>query len=439
MDYHKLHNVILSILFLLVLLISSAAYAEENAIFELSVTKGILALNQQLYEEAVAHFRAAVQEKPDDPSANLYLGIALNNSGKEREGEKYLKKALGLDPLSPRTNLELGILYFKRGLYDEAGDYFETVRTVSKGTDLSDIAEDYIRKIKEGKVTVKEWSLTFTAGGQYDSNVILDSGSGPLPEGISQKSDWRGLLFIKGKFTPRITDQITLGPAYSFYQSLHAELNDFNVQQHLPGFLLDIALSKNIILKASYNYEYTTVGNEEYISAHSISPSIVVAEGRGFFTRLRYQYQDKDFKDSDLFVNNSERDGLNNLAGITQYIPLTRVAILGVGYTYDYDSTVAKYWTYRGNAGHLDLRFDFGEGWNIDLYGQYYHKDYKADYPGYSTAREDKMMTFSTNLTKKFTSKFDITAGWMYVKNDSNIDIFEYKRNITTLTLRVSL
>jgi len=439
MYYHKLHIWVPFFLLLFFLIVSSSAFAEEKAAFELSVTKGILALDQQEYEKAVAYFHAAVQENPDDPAANLYLGISLNNSGNEQEGEKFLKKALMLDPLSPQTNLELGIFYYKKGLHAEARDFFETAKKTAQGTDTAKLAGDYIEQIDREGTKVKDWALSLTAGGQYDSNVILDSGSGPLPEGISQKSDWRGIIFIEGKFTPRLTDQITLGPTYSFYQSLQAELTDFNVQQHLPGFLLDISLSKNVMLKAFYNYEYTTVGNEEYVSAHSVSPAVTIAEGNGFFTVLRYQYQDKDFKDSDMFPDNSERDGFNNLAGITQYIPLSQKCLLGLNYTYDYDSTDADYWTYRGNAGHLDLRFDFGEGWELDLYGQYYRKDYKADYPGYSTAREDKMMTFSTNLTKKFTSNFDITAGWMYVNNDSNIDIFEYNRNITTLLLRLSL
>lgn len=439
MDYHKLYNWGPSFLFLFFLIVSSAAFAEEKATFELSVTKGILALDQQEYEKAVAYFHTALQEKPDDPSANLYLGISLNNSGNEQEGEKFLKKALKLDPLSPQTNLELGIFYYKKGLHAEARDFFETAKNNAPGTDIADLADDYIKDIDQEDVQVKDWALSLTTGGQYDSNVILDSGSGPLPEGISRKSDWRGIIFIEGNFTPRITDQITLGPTYSFYQSLQAELTDFNVQQHLPGFLFDMSLSKNVLFKASYYYEYTKVGNEEYLSAQSISPVVTIAEGNGFFTVLRYQYQDKDFKDSDMFPDNSERDGFNNLAGITQYIPLTRSCLLGLNYTYDYDSAAEKYWSYRGNAGHVDLRFDLGKSWVLDLYGQYYRKDYKADYPGTSTMRVDKMMTFSSNVTKTFASRFDITAGWTYVNNNSNIDVFEYDRNIATLTIRVSL
>jgi hypothetical protein len=439
MHCDKLQKVIPSILLLCFFIVSSAAYAEEKATFERSVTKGILALDQQEYEKAIEFFRIAVQERPDDPSANLYLGIALNNSGNEREGEIFLKKSLKLDPLSPQTNLELGMLYYKKGFYAEARDFFETAKNNAEGTELSDLAEAYIENIDQEGIQVKNWALSLTAGGQYDSNVILDSGSGPLPEGISRKSDWRALIFIEGKFMPRLTDQITLGPTYSFYQSLHAELTDFNVQQHLPGLLCDISLSKNVLLKASYYYEYTKVGNEEYVSAHSISPVITLSEGKGFFTILRYRYQDKDFKDSDMFPDNSERDGLNNLAGISQYIPLTRLGLLGVHYTYDYDSAAEKYWSYRGNAGHVDLRFDLGESWVLDLYGQYYRKDYQADYPGTSTTRVDKTTTFYSNLTKTFASRFDVTVGWMYVDNNSNIDVFEYDRNIATLTLKVSL
>src|SRR4030042_4634433 len=113
------------------------------------MTKGTLALDQKEYSEAADDFAAALKEKPDDPSANLYLGIALCNSGNDQEGEKLLKKALKLDPISPRTNLELGILYYKRGLHEEAMDFFETANKLSPGTELSEIAKDYIRDIRE--------------------------------------------------------------------------------------------------------------------------------------------------------------------------------------------------------------------------------------------------------------------------------------------------
>ncbi|OGW38264.1 MAG: hypothetical protein A2Y97_04570 [Nitrospirae bacterium RBG_13_39_12] len=405
------------------------------------MTKGTLALDQKEYSEAADDFAAALKEKPDDPSANLYLGIALCNSGNDQEGEKLLKKALKLDPISPRTNLELGILYYKRGLHEEAMDFFETANKLSPGTELSEIAKDYIRDIqeKEEQIVLKYWSISFSAGAQYDSNVILEPSDGTLPEGISRKSDWRGVIYIDGKYMPAVTENLFIGPTYSFYQSIHKELDDFNVQQHLPGIILNYTVSKPLSFRALYTFEYTTVGKEEYLSSHSISPTITIAERKGFFTTIQYNYQSKDFKNSPLFENNSERDGSNNLLRITQYIPVSRTAALSLSYSYDNDSTDEDYWAYSGHTGNIDLRLDLGKKWSIDLSGEYYQKNYDAEYPGTGEKREDKTATFSSTLTKTFSSNFDVTVGWQYVKNRSNIDIFEYERNITTCFLRMNL
>ncbi len=429
----------ITLLLVLFIVFSSTAFAGETASFELHLTKGILAIDQKEYIKAIEVLKTALKQKPDDLSANLYLGIALCSSGNEQEGEKLLKKALKLEPLSLRANFEMGTLYYKRGIYDEARDYFETVRRHTPGTDLSDSAEYYISEIEKKKVKVKNWAVSISAGMQYDSNVILEPSDGTLPEGISGKSDWRGFTYIDGKFTPSVTDNLTVGMTYSFYQSIHRELYDFNVQQHLPGIVLNYSASKYLFFRLLYFFEYTNVGKEDYLFAHTISPAITIAEGKGFFTNFQYKFQEKDFKNTPVFLTNSERDGSNNLVGITQYIPIDNVVTASLGYTYDNDSADKNYWSYRGNSGELGVRVDFGKGWNLDLSGIYYRKDYKAEYPDTDEKRKDTTKTCITNLTKSFDSKVDITAGWLYEKNSSNIDIYDYKREIVTFMLRVHL
>lgn len=430
----------ITLLLALFLVFSSTAFAGETASFELHLTKGILAFDQKDYTKAIDDLKAALKEKPEDPSATLYLGISLYRSGNELEGERILKKALTLDPLSPRTNFELGVLYYKRGIYDEARDFFETARSHSKEKGLTELAAYYLGEIEKQKTTAKSWAVSISAGIQYDSNVILEPDDGAVPEGISRDDDWRGFLYLDGKFTPALTDNLNLGLTYSFYQSIQRELYDFNVQQHLPGFVVNYAPSRYLFLKVHYTFEYTNVGKEDYLFSHSISPAITVAEGKGFFTALRYRYQTKDFKNTPLFVTNTERDGENNLAGITQYIPIGRVATISFGYTYDHDHTDKKYWTYNGHSGEIGVKLDFGKGWGTDLTGVYYRKVYyKEDYPGEDKKRKDTTWTYAMNLAKNINSKLDIIVGWMNERNSSTIDVYDYRRNITTLMLRVNL
>jgi len=432
------------LLFIIAVIFSVPAYAGDTAKYEASLARGILSLDQKEYQKAITDFKSALAVKPDDPPATLYLGVALSKSGNEKEGETFLKKALTLDPQSPRANFELGVLYYHKGIYNEAKDFFETAKALSPGGELSGPADAYISEIakreseakKEGH---KNWALGLSVGEQYDSNVVLKPSDGALAEGISGKSDWRTVFYLDGRYTPLMKDNFSIDLTYSFYQSLQSKLDDFNVQQHLPGILISYAVMKDVLLRLNYTFEFTTVDYETYLVSNSIQPVITIAEGKGFFTNLRYRYQQKDFKDTALFQTNSERDGGNNLFGITQYIQLHKAVLAGIGYAYDDDCADKTYWKYDGNAGDAYLRFDFGKGWTGDLWGRYYRKHYKGEFPGAESKRKDITRTYSTNLTKSLHRNIGITAGYLYERNSSNISAFEYDRDIVTLMVRVQL
>ncbi|MFZ3136287.1 MAG: hypothetical protein WA126_02720, partial [Thermodesulfovibrionales bacterium] len=54
---------------------SPDANAGEAGQFERHLTKGILFLDQKEYPKATEELEAAIKDKPEDPLANLYLGI----------------------------------------------------------------------------------------------------------------------------------------------------------------------------------------------------------------------------------------------------------------------------------------------------------------------------------------------------------------------------
>jgi hypothetical protein len=216
-------------------------------------------------------------------------------------------------------------------------------------------------------------------------------------------------------------------------------LDDFNVQQHLPGIYIDYSPIKNINFRAYYTFEYTTVDYNTYLLAHSIQPVMTISEGKGYYTQLRYRYQWRNFRDTKLFPTNTERNGFNSLLGVTQYIPLHSAVVMSLGYAYDKDMTEEDYWHYNGNAGELGVRADFGRGWTADFTGLYYCKGYKGEYPGTDKRRRDITHTYSTNLTKTINTHWDITAGWMYELNDSNIKVFDYDRQIVSLMVKFKL
>jgi tetratricopeptide (TPR) repeat protein len=347
-----------------------------------------------------------------------------------------LKKALSMNPRNPITNLELGIFYFSRSMYDEARDYFETTIEIAPNTEFSTKAVEYLNSIKQ-RGAVKSWTLNISAGGQYDSNVIINSDNSPLPEGISRKSDWKAIFYLKGKYNLFKNERAESSVGYSFYQSLHTKLSDFNITNHLFELNAAYHISPVVDLKGKYSFEHILVGGDPYDYAHSISPSLVISEGKGFSTVVEYRYRNIHFMDTKLFEDNSDRTGSNNLFGITQNIPIGASVIFRIGYSYDVDSTREDFWDYRGNKGMVGLQFNLPSYIYINLYGEYYQRDYKGESPLSGEERKDKASTASINATKLLSDRFSITLGQLYTRNKSNIEEFDYKRAITSLFLNV--
>lgn len=408
---------------------SSYAYSSET-LYDQHMKKGTAGVESGDFGAAEEEFRSALREKPDDNRALLLLGAVLNRKG-TKEAEEVLKSALRADPSDPETNLELGKYYYRKAVYPEARDYFEnTIDLAPSGRHASE-AGNYLAEMK--KPAGARLRLDVTAGLQYDSNVIIGSSNTTLPEGISGKSDVSALLYLKGRYDLPPSQNFRAGLSYSLYQSLHSKLSDFDITQHVLGVQMACNVSQAASLKTSYSYEYTYVGSEDYNYAHVVSPSLTLSGGRGLSTVLFYTYTKMGFMNAGLFQDNSDRTGSNNLFGVIQNFPLGGPVSGKAGYTYDRDSTRKDFWDYKGHKGHLAVTVPLPREASLDLYGEYYNKKYDGVGPFSPLIRKDEILTLSLNITKRLSEKLSVSAGQIYVGNSSNIEVFDYKRSISSV------
>ena len=416
------------------LVLAGISYADDS-VYQKHIALGVSALEINDYRVADDEFKAALKEHPDDHTATLYLGIAQSRSGNKQAGTS-LKKALAMNPKNPRAHLELGILYYNQSSFGEARDHFNAAKKLAPQTELSDMAENYLRAMDQG-VSGKPWSLLISFGTQYDSNVAIIPDDRTLPLGVSDKSDWRAVLYLKGKYTFVSSRDLEGSAGYSLYQSLHSNLSDFNVTQHLFDLKASYALTPSLKLSGTYAFEYVYLGGDGYDYAHSISPSLTLSEGNGFSTILEYRYQYSHFMNTDLFSTNSFRTGSNNMAGITQVIPLKTSLAAKVGYAHDENAAAKEFWDYSGDKFFAGLTFTLPHRMFLDLYGEYYSRDFEGISPASGSVRKDSSRTVSAAFTKAYSNRLSLTLAQLYTRNKSNIEDFDYKRSITSLFLNV--
>ena len=414
-------------------LLPAGALAGETA-YEKHVARGIAAIEHQMFSDAAAEFRAALTERPDDETATLYLGTSLSRAG-DPGAASIMKKALEMNPQDPRANLEMGIIYYSRSEYRAAGEYFERTMQLEPNSDLAEKAAAYLKAVKQGGG--RPWSAGIQTGIQYDSNVIISGIDGLLPEGISRKSDWRMVLSLKARYALVREDKGEVWLAYGGYQSVHSRLHKFNVTQQQMEAGAGYSLSPVINVKTSYVYEYDLVGGDDFNTAHMISPSVTINEGKGLSTVLSYAYQKNHYMNSGLFSENHDRSGSGNSLGITQNLSVGDAIQVRAGYLHVVESARKDYWEYRGDQGMMDIRITLRKKVSVTLGGGYEKRDYKGIYPLTTDMRRDKTATASVAATKILSDRLSMTLGQLYVRNKSNVDVFDYKRAVSSLFLNV--
>lgn len=420
---------------LVLLLFAPAAAGAKDSIYEQKMARGVLAFESGKFPEAAGEFRAALSEKPDDPAATLYLGIAQSRSG-DPLAESTLKRAVGLNPKDARANFELGVLYYRRNIPEEANDYFDTAASLSPGSEIAARSQEFRNAVGDRKVSgAKRWTASAGLRGEYDSNVILAPAGASLPQGISRKSDDRIVALLDGRYRFLSGPRGGLSAGYALYRSWHRNLSAFDVIRHALDLRGGIPLSSIAGVDVAYTFEYVDVSSEMYNYSHAVSAGMTVREGKTLSTSLRYQFRHSGYGAAELFPSNPDRDGDTHLAGITQKASFGKNLTASAGYAHDEDRAKRSWWNAKGDKGFLAIGASLPYRTGLGLHGEYSRRKYGDLDPQFTVIREDRTATVSATAGISFTDHFGFSVGYSYVKNDSSIPALEYTRSITSATL----
>lgn len=407
------------------------------------------------YHDALKSLEQAQTLDPQNPLIYFYQGVVSHELKSFNQSSALFSRAMALSPdLTPTVRYYTGMSYYERGLIDQAQKELEAA--IAAGEPESDLARAARRVLEQRTAPpkgIKQWDLSLSISGQYDSNVVLlPIGIQPPggSTGISQKDDFRTTYYARGEYRPIQNALWTAGIAYGFYQSLQMKLTDFNIQDHAPSVFVQRQLGV-VTARLQYAFDYVRVGQAPFLLAHALQPIVVVAEGDSYFTQIQLRYQNKDFQD-DRFAGNSFRDGKNWLAGVTQYAYFANgTGHLRLGYTFDTDRTgggspvvatpgvqSSADWDYKAHRVSVGLAVP--EFWTLkpSVAFDYYRLNYdnpNSFSPDGTTKRRDNVLFFTASIGRSLTDWLTISAEYNYTRDQSNIAAFDYNRSIYSLTL----
>ena len=394
------------------------------------------------YKNALKEFKVAEKQEPKRAMIYYFKAHIFYLQNKFSKSLPYFIKAAELDPgLKQTAHFFRGIALFRLNQFEDSEHELQTCLDLDPDSDLGNAAKQYLETIKErDTISVKKWSLNASLSYQYDDNVVLESDDTNSATRVSGEGDSRAVFFFDSEYRFIQSLPWVMGTRYTFYQSIHSRLHDYDIQDH-QGTLFGSYRGqfKNIpyMFQLDYTYNNTLLDEKRYREAHGLTATLNLQLSSKLLTQIQYRFQDKDFHYDD-FHHTANRDGINNLVGITQYLFLfNNRGFFRVGYFYDNDSTNGSNWDYDGYKVLAGLRFPFLCKTIIDTDLQYYQQEYDNNDFFFNHSRRDEEYTYNFSIYRNVYKYLDATFRYTRIDNGSNIDFYDYDRNIYSLTFSV--
>ncbi len=323
----------------------------------------------------VAHAQA---NEEDTVRSALESAASQLQSGRPRAALEALKPIEALEPKNPwlwyyrgLADLRLRNAYMAMADFDRALDYMAEFG--DPDPQLVETVRHYRRRARR-----EVFSVDTQIGLAYDTNVsYLGDTTGGLGL-ITGQDDGKFASGLQIHYAPIATEDHDLRIGARLGHAWHFEIDEFDYQDYGGSIRYARWLGDHWEASLQYDYDYTLLGNDEFLSNHAITPGIQYQWRPGNVpfgpdrTFVFYQLNGRDFQFDT--TPSYDRDGIINGVGVEQsflFRPLpgtTRTGDLAIGYRYDSISTKGTEFDRNTNSFYLGLGLPILNPWAPDRY-----------------------------------------------------------------------
>lgn len=400
---------------------------------------GILYFDTAQYPAAQQWLERAYQQPTTHFPAAFYLGLTRLRLGDPEGATPYFEEA-GKDPaLRPAAQYYQALALLRAGETAAGRTLLQQVELGPAEAQTTQLAREYLAGGGPAAPAVAEkkpWWVHANAGFGYDSNVSLIPDSSAAQAGLDTDGEQDGFFRIGAGAGYRLYDgaQGSADLGYNLYQSVHFTTSRYDLQSHKLNLTLATPIHSELVqVGIAGEYEFYLLDYQSFYQTGRGTPFVNVFEGQIAATQVYYTFGGQDFFRGPF---DPFRDAYINRAGVRQYFLLGAIdRYLSVGYTWDDFDPLSRDGTdfaYMDNMFDLQLAFGLFDlargqvGYLFDLQ-DYEHPNSRT---GFSRRRHDKQSQFVVHLAHDFTDMLSADLAYLGVLNDSNIDDFEYNRNL---------
>jgi Tfp pilus assembly protein PilF len=436
---------------------------------------GLAFFAQQSYDRAQPLLEEAFRAQPALDGLGYYVGFMRYRNKDYQGAVNAFRASRARDPeIQQLTRLYTGLALAVLGLPSQAAAQVEEGLRLAPGSALTGPAERLRDSIVAARERQKRLTLEARLGFFYDDNVAVVPESSvrePLTRLLRDRDHTStGELFgLRAEYVFYREAGLDLSAGYSFFATYNNDLPDFNVTSHLGTLgtaYTTTFLGRPMQLGSQYAFDILFLNEDEFIRRHTVTAFAALVASDQHLTQVFGRYQRKDFAEAPPRPPSEEiRDANNVMVGA---IHLLRFAqdrhFLKAGYQFDVEDTEGRNYAYYGHRllvggqytvpwspfavaagssqGHLRLRYD------LDVH----FRDYLHRNTILPTGRQGTLRRHDKEITNVVRAElplpnllgavgapawggFTLSGEYQSTINLSNVDVFDYRRNVLSLIL----
>ncbi len=448
---------------------------------------GVTYKNMQNYKDAQKHLEAALDLSPRIKAALLELAEVNYNLGEFDKALKVIGMAEGenINPgqtafikglilrgmdnntaavesfdnaaqkspeLVSAADYQAGQAYLKENNLDDAEQRFKNVIEKSPDTDMAVFSRDFLAQIEEKRREQRQFRAYAGLHYQYDDNVVLKPEDNDIAINIADESDYRKVITVGLEYVPKPRRTLDYTAHYSLYMNFHNDLSQYDYQQHTfvldPSYRINEQSRADLVLK----YSYSLVDDSKYLSKIAVNPTFTKSIGKDDTIQVYAGYQKKNFLDA-VTVEADNRDADEYSLNINWFHFFSQEKGVLFPFMEEYDlSFFAKNrgyfnlfyklstdradgtnWDLLANKITATLLVPLLKDWKLRLTGDISYHDYKKIHSTFGVHRKDVIYDAFALLYYRLKNNLDLQFLYNHLRDDSNIALYDYSRNVYSI------
>ena len=383
------------------------------------------------YAGASDLFMVVAKADPENVLAHYYAGITLYRQQRYADGAGYFVHAAENSP-TIRANgyYYAGLCYQKTNEIRQAIRAFEYVRDDPGNGNLKEGAIRWIAALKEREKLLRPYHLYAKLGCRYDDNVVLEPDDADV---FAEESDSATLFYFSGNYDFLKQQKYKAGAGYDHYQTWYDDLDEYDLTGNILHLYAAYFLYP-LTFRLTYTPTYYQANSDSYLRQHRLEPEVRWRISQDLLARLVFRYDDNTY-----FEDSGRSGHSNGLYAEAYYSAFNGRGLLFGGLGFE-DRTATRKDEYF-DQWRMRLGVLLKLPWELEteITGQYQAKNYDDPDSFYLVKREDDRYTASVSLSRKiYCDWLGIIGEYKYIKNESNINDYEYTRNLFTISVTAS-